>query len=54
MDEQFKRYGKDEIDSLGLPYDYGSIMHYGPYAFSVDRTSKILILKYLIRIICIC
>ena len=30
----FQKYGRDKIDSLGLPYDYGSIMHYPFNAFS--------------------
>ena len=30
----FAKYGRDKIDSLGLPYDYGSIMHYPFNAFS--------------------
>ena len=30
----FVKYGRDKIDSLGLPYDYGSIMHYPFNAFT--------------------
>lgn len=32
--EAFAKYGKDKIDSLGVPYDYTSIMHYPWNAFS--------------------
>lgn len=34
FDSAFAKYGRDQIDSLGLPYDYGSIMHYPFNAFS--------------------
>ncbi|XP_033740112.1 low choriolytic enzyme-like [Pecten maximus] len=30
----FRRYSRATIDSLGIPYDYRSIMHYGNRAFS--------------------
>ncbi|KAE9547883.1 hypothetical protein FO519_008902 [Halicephalobus sp. NKZ332] len=41
----FQLRGKDEIQTLGIPYDYGSIMHYGPTAFSSDGMSKTLLTK---------
>uniref|UniRef100_A0A8R1HWF6 Metalloendopeptidase n=1 Tax=Caenorhabditis japonica TaxID=281687 RepID=A0A8R1HWF6_CAEJA len=35
----------DEIDTLGIPYDLGSVMHYGSTAFSVDQKSKTVITR---------
>ncbi|VDN05404.1 unnamed protein product [Thelazia callipaeda] len=34
MQGQFEKYDHGIIDSLGISYDYDSIMHYGPRAFS--------------------
>ncbi|XP_063688342.1 zinc metalloproteinase nas-4-like [Bolinopsis microptera] len=31
--EQFAKYNSNEIDPRGIPYDYLSITHYGPYDF---------------------
>ncbi|EJW81749.1 hypothetical protein WUBG_07342, partial [Wuchereria bancrofti] len=34
MQGQFEKYDHGMVDSLGADYDYDSIMHYGPQAFS--------------------
>ncbi|KAK0423138.1 hypothetical protein QR680_007992 [Steinernema hermaphroditum] len=44
-DDQFERYGPSVIQDLGEPYDYSSIMHYGPYAFSDNGKRTIVALK---------
>lgn len=41
----FQKRGYDEIETLGIPYDYGSVMHYGSTAFSTDGTSKTLLTR---------
>ncbi|CAD5206776.1 unnamed protein product [Bursaphelenchus okinawaensis] len=41
----FQQRGNDEITTLGIPYDYGSVMHYGPTAFSIDGKSYTLVTK---------
>ncbi|CAD5209896.1 unnamed protein product [Bursaphelenchus xylophilus] len=41
----FQQRGNDEITTLGIPYDYGSVMHYGPTAFSIDGKSFTLVTK---------
>ncbi|CAD6188259.1 unnamed protein product [Caenorhabditis auriculariae] len=33
-DDQFEKYNLNVISHLDEPYDFSSIMHYGPYAFS--------------------
>uniref|UniRef100_A0AC35TH73 Metalloendopeptidase n=1 Tax=Rhabditophanes sp. KR3021 TaxID=114890 RepID=A0AC35TH73_9BILA len=40
-DDQFEKYGINVIDHLNEPYDYASIMHYGPYAFSANGKKTI-------------
>ena len=34
-----------EVDLLGTRYDYNSVMHYGAYAFAVDRRVPTIIPK---------
>ena len=35
---QFERLDEDEVDSLGVGYDYNSIMHYDPHLFAINYT----------------
>ena len=37
VSDNFKKREADEVDSLNVPYDYGSIMHYGLKDFSDNR-----------------
>ncbi len=46
----FKKYGKTQIDSLGVPYDYDSIMHYGRRAFSNNGRDTIVPKNYWVRL----
>ncbi|XP_042871755.1 zinc metalloproteinase nas-4-like isoform X1 [Penaeus japonicus] len=39
----FAKYSWDKIQTLGVGYDTGSIMHYGPYAFAKDRSRPTII-----------
>ncbi|XP_064114840.1 zinc metalloproteinase nas-4-like isoform X2 [Macrobrachium nipponense] len=39
----FEKSSWDKIQTLGVEYDLGSIMHYGPYAFAKDRTRPTII-----------
>jgi hypothetical protein len=38
----FNKYTRSQIDSLNIPYDYGSIMHYGKRAFSNNGRDTIV------------
>jgi len=37
MSGRLHNFDKVDTNNLGTPYDYGSIMHYGRYAFSKER-----------------
>ncbi|CAI9726789.1 and LDL-receptor class A domain-containing 1-like isoform X2 [Octopus vulgaris] len=43
--QNFQKMTFDEVDTLGAPYDYGSIMHYALNAFAVDRSKWTMIPK---------
>lgn len=41
----FNKYGADIITNYDVEYDYGSVMHYGPTAFTIDGSQTIIPLK---------
>ncbi|KAM3721784.1 Zinc metalloproteinase nas-36 [Dirofilaria immitis] len=42
---EFLKRSENEITTFDVPYDLGSIMHYGSIAFSVDQKSKTLLTR---------
>ena len=44
-EDNFDKFSAEEIQHLGEPYDYGSIMHYGSKTFSKNDQPTILALK---------
>lgn len=37
--------GNNAASTQGIAYDYGSVMHYGPYAFAIDVRNPTIIPK---------
>lgn len=37
MGLNFKKYKEGDVYTFGQSYDYGSLMHYGPYGFAKDK-----------------
>ncbi len=45
-ENNFKPYSSKDIDTLGAPYDYGSIMHYSNNTFAVNRSKPTIVSKF--------
>jgi Astacin (Peptidase family M12A) len=44
-ESNFDAYGSDIVTNYNVEYDYGSVMHYGPTAFSIDGNATIVPLR---------
>ena len=44
-ENNFAMLNNEEVNSLGEPYDFASIMHYAPSLFSKAKTSNVIIPK---------
>ncbi|XP_055836792.1 seminal metalloprotease 1-like [Episyrphus balteatus] len=42
MEHNFNIYNSSVVDDFGIEYDYGSVMHYGPTAFSKNGEKTII------------
>ncbi|KAH8352280.1 hypothetical protein KR084_003146 [Drosophila pseudotakahashii] len=45
MEFNFDKYTQETVNDFGEKYDYGSVMHYGPYAFSKNGERTIVALE---------
>ena len=39
----FNKKTIQQVTGLGLPYDYDGVMHYGAYAFAIDRSKPTIV-----------
>ncbi|XP_071106282.1 hatching enzyme 1.2-like [Haliotis cracherodii] len=44
-EHNFDKYTTTQVDTLGLQYDYESVMHYNAYSFAVDRRKPTILVK---------
>ena len=43
MGTYFEKYNDAQVNTLMAPYDYGSVMHYGPYDFAINVSSPTIV-----------
>lgn len=43
--DNFLKLSPDVVEDYGIPYDYGSVLHYSAYAFSIDPKVKTIVSK---------
>ena len=43
--KDFKMHTTHDSTTYGMPYNFGSIMHYGPYSFAKDKSKPTIIPK---------
>jgi len=41
-ENNFNKYSSDVITHFGIPYDFDSVMHYGPTGFSINGQPTIV------------
>jgi len=42
LEHNFRKYTEEEVTTYGAPYDYGSVLHYGPLGFSIDGSPTLI------------